>query len=287
MTAGITGIDHVVIAVNDLDRAEAAYRRLGFTLSPRATHSAAMGTANHTIMLEDDYFELLSVLTPTDRNARWREALSAGEGVVGLAAATPGALAARTAWVQAGLSPGDVVAFSRPVERPGGIKTEARFEIVSLPKETLLGIGLFACAQLARNAVWLPELVVHPNTAMAIRKLTVSVPDPLDASGPWVRAFPGSAALPIDGGICIKPGGRHAIDLLDPSTTARRYGLAKPLERARAVGLDFTVATVDACRTALAQGGATFASDGDRTVIGADQACGVVITLLPASLPVT
>jgi hypothetical protein len=284
MTAGITGIDHVVIAVNDLDRAVAAYRRLGFTLSPRATHSAAMGTANHTIMLEDDYFELLAVLTPTDRNARWRDALAQGEGVVGLAAATPGALAARTAWLEAGLSPGDLVAFSRPVERPGGIKTEARFEIVSLPKETLPGIGLFACAQLTRNAVWLPELVVHPNTAMAIRKLTVSVPDPLDAGRTWVRAFPGSTAAPIDGGIRIGPG-RHAIDLLDPSTAARRYRLAKPPDRAKPVGLDFAVSSVDACRAALAQGGAKLQIDGDVTVIGADQACGVVITLLPASSP--
>ncbi len=282
MTAAITGIDHVVIAVNDLDRAQAAYRRLGFTLSPRAMHSAAMGTANHTIMLEHDYFELLSVLTPTDRNARWREALADGEGVVGLAAATSGALAAHTAWLQAGLSPGDVVAFSRPVERPGGIKTEARFETVSLPKEALPGLGLFACAQLTRNAVWLPELVVHPNTAMAIRKLTVSVPDPLDASATWVRAFPGSTAAPIDGGICIRPG-RHAIDLLDPPTAARRYRLAKPFDRVRAVGLDFAVRTVDACRAALAQGGATLEIDGNLTVIGADQACGVVITLLPAS----
>src|SRR5258708_36315876 len=137
MTAAIMGIDHVVIAVNDLDRAAAAYRRLGFTLSPRAMHSAAMGTANHTIMLEDDYFELLSVLTPTDRNARWREALADGEGVVGLAAATSGALAAHTAWLQAGLSAGDLVAFSRPVERPGRIHTGARFEAVSLPKRGL------------------------------------------------------------------------------------------------------------------------------------------------------
>jgi glyoxalase-like protein len=210
--------------------------------------------------------------------------LTEGEGIVGVAASTPGALAARTAWLQAGLSPGDVVAFSRPVERPGGIKTEARFEIVSLPKETLPGLGLFACAQLTRDAVWLPELVVHANTAMAIRKLTVSVPDPREASGTWMRAFPASTAVPIDGGIRIRPG-RHEIDLLDPSIAARRYRLAKPLEKARAVGLDFSVGSVGACRAALAQGGANFASDGERTVIGADQTCGVVITLLPAGSP--
>src|SRR5258706_13167416 len=120
MTGAITGIDHIVIGANDLDGAEAAYRRLGFTVSPRALHSAAMGTANHTIMLEQDYFELLAVLAPTDRNVRWREALAQGEGVVGLAAATPGAAAARAAWLQTGLSPGDIVGFSRPVYRPAG-----------------------------------------------------------------------------------------------------------------------------------------------------------------------
>src|ERR1700730_8694281 len=143
MTAAITGVDHVVIAVADLDGAEATYRRLGFTLSPRARHSAAMGTANHTIMLEHDYFELLAVLTPTDRNGRWREALSRGEGVVGVAAATPSAAAAREAWRVAGFDPGEVVAFSRPVGRPGGIRTEARFETVSLPTETLPALSLF------------------------------------------------------------------------------------------------------------------------------------------------
>jgi hypothetical protein len=61
------GCDGFVLAAGTPVDAEArgavaaAYRRLGFTLSPRATHSAAMGTANHTIMLENDYFELLSV----------------------------------------------------------------------------------------------------------------------------------------------------------------------------------------------------------------------------------
>src|SRR6185437_7421303 len=139
MTAGITGIDHIIIGVADLDRAAAAYRRLGFTLSPRGLHSAAMGTANHTVMLERDYFELLAVLAPTALNASWRDALAEGEGVIGLAAATPGAAAARSAWLAAGLSPGEPVAFSRPVERPAGGTTEARFEILSLPSGSLPG----------------------------------------------------------------------------------------------------------------------------------------------------
>jgi catechol 2,3-dioxygenase-like lactoylglutathione lyase family enzyme len=31
-------IDHVVLAVRDLDRAAARYEQLGFTLTPRASH---------------------------------------------------------------------------------------------------------------------------------------------------------------------------------------------------------------------------------------------------------
>jgi len=280
MASALSGLDHVVIAVADLDRAEAQYRRLGFTLSPRALHSAAMGTANHTIMLARDYFELLAVRQPTDRNLRWREALEAGEGLAGLAVATPGAAAAREAWREAGLSPGDVVAFSRPVERPGGRRTEARFEVVSLPKETMPGVSLFACAHLTREAVWLPELMAHPNTAEAIRKFAVSLPDPEAASGLWTRALPGATAMRIEGGIGLSLGD-HAIDLLDPATAARRYRLAQPAGTARMIALDFAVRDAGACRAALAQGGVPAEVDGDTTLIRADHACGVVITMSP------
>jgi catechol 2,3-dioxygenase-like lactoylglutathione lyase family enzyme len=285
MRNAISGLDHVVIAVTDLDRAEAIFRRLGFTLSPRALHSAAMGTANHTIMLAQDYFELLAVLAPTDRNGRWREALDAGEGLAGLAVATPGAAAAREAWLRAGLKPSDIVAFSRAVERPGGRRMEARFEITSLPKETLPGVSLFACAQLTRDAVWLPELMVHPNTAEAIRKVTVSLPDPVAASALWRRALPGAISMPIEGGVTLRLG-NHAIDLLDPPSAAQRYRLERPIEAERMVALDFAVGNIAACRAALAQGGVPMKLNGDTTLVREEHACGVVVTMSPAGAPV-
>ena len=66
MPAGtILGLDHAVVTVRDLDGAAEAWRRLGFTVSPRGTHSAHLGTGNYTIMLDPDYIELLGVLTPT------------------------------------------------------------------------------------------------------------------------------------------------------------------------------------------------------------------------------
>jgi catechol 2,3-dioxygenase-like lactoylglutathione lyase family enzyme len=280
----ISGIDHLLIVVRDLDRAAASYRRLGFTLSPRAVHSAHMGTANHTIMLERDYFELLGVLAPTEANARWRRALAEGEGLAGLAAATPSAIAAGAAWRDAGFAVSDVLAFSRAVERAGGMRMEARFEVVTLPAESVPAMSIFACAQLTRDAVWLPELLEHPNTARAIRKLAIAAPDPLAAAESWSRALPGSIRVPIGGGARIRIGSQ-LLDLLDPATAARRYRLASGFERARACAIEFEVTDIDACRKVLQKGGLSPQQHGDLTFVGSEDAHGVVIAFLPAGMP--
>ena len=68
--------------VKDLDKAAENYKRLGFTVSPRGTHSAHMGSGNYTIMFDPDYMELLGVLTPTEHNAPARANLEKnGEGI--------------------------------------------------------------------------------------------------------------------------------------------------------------------------------------------------------------
>src|SRR5215470_482095 len=75
----ILGVDHVVVVVRDLDAAAAQWRKLGFTLSPRGTHSPQMGTANYTIMFGEDYLELIGVLAATEHNKPTRELLARRE----------------------------------------------------------------------------------------------------------------------------------------------------------------------------------------------------------------
>ncbi len=123
----IVGLDHVVILVRDLDHASAAWRRLGFTVAPRGTHSAHLGTANHTIMLGADYIELIAVVRETPRNAPSRALLEQrGEGLERIALTTIDAAAGVEeirALGHAGLGPID---FGRPVTLPDGRQTEAR-----------------------------------------------------------------------------------------------------------------------------------------------------------------
>ena len=81
MIHGLTGVDHTAVLVRDLDHARDAWAALGFVLSPRGVHSAARGTANHTIMLGPDYIELVGVVAPTEHNAPSRAFLMEGEGI--------------------------------------------------------------------------------------------------------------------------------------------------------------------------------------------------------------
>ena len=51
MHRSISGVDHAVALVRDLDAARARYERLGFTVAPRGIHPPELGTGNHTVML--------------------------------------------------------------------------------------------------------------------------------------------------------------------------------------------------------------------------------------------
>ncbi len=58
----LTRLDHAVIAVRDLDRSTAAFRRLGFDAQPGGAHPA-MGTANLAVRLDDERFTMTSAPT--------------------------------------------------------------------------------------------------------------------------------------------------------------------------------------------------------------------------------
>jgi hypothetical protein len=58
-TLPVPTIDHVVVNVRDrLDQGAQAYRRLGFTLTPRGYHS--LGSMNHLAIFGTDYLELIA-----------------------------------------------------------------------------------------------------------------------------------------------------------------------------------------------------------------------------------
>ena len=121
MTHPVSGVDHAFLLTDALEEAAVAWRAMGFTLSPRGLHSAAKGTANHTVMFERDYFELLGVVADTPDNAPRRELLArGGPGLHAVACRVEDARGAQGALAELGIATRDLGEFSRPVDLPDG-----------------------------------------------------------------------------------------------------------------------------------------------------------------------
>src|SRR5215471_3993118 len=79
MKRAVRGLDHVVVMVDGIDAAEAAYEKLGFQVQPRGFHRK-LGTANHLMIFDTDYFEILGIVEDTLFNAERRDWLKDGGG---------------------------------------------------------------------------------------------------------------------------------------------------------------------------------------------------------------
>ncbi len=76
----LTGLDHIIIGVKDLDAATEIFRdKLGLTPSGGGVHATG-GTANRIIVIGDTYLELIAVRTPSEAQASIVERLAKGEG---------------------------------------------------------------------------------------------------------------------------------------------------------------------------------------------------------------
>jgi hypothetical protein len=228
----IVGLDHVVVLVRDLDRAAEGWRRLGFTLAPRGTHSAHMGTGNHTMMLGPDYLELIGVLTDTPHNAPSRALLERrGDGIERAALTTTDAAAGVEEIRARGLDGIGPIDFGRPVTLPNGSQTEARFRVFKWPlTEAPAGLRIFACQHLTRDAVWIPELQDHANGAKRIARVEIVSSNPQRDAEHMARLLDRQVQPESDGAKRVSSGGdRGAFVFMPHEALSRRYP-AVPLD---------------------------------------------------------
>jgi hypothetical protein len=222
----VVGIDHVVVMVEDLDSAADNWKRLGFTVSPRGTHSAKLGSGNYTIMFGDDYVELLGIVTATKHNAPSRTFLAErGGGIERIAFTTTDAAAGAAELRDVGMEAIGPIDFGRPVQLPGGGEDEARFSIFEWPpEETPANVRIFACQHHTRDTVWIPQLQRHANTAQAIQRVISTSPRPESDARHMVRLIDSEQYSEPDGSIVVASGSRRAeIMFLARDALAQQY----------------------------------------------------------------
>lgn len=220
----IVGLDHVVVAVRNLDAAQAAWKRLGFTVSPRGTHSAQLGSGNHTIVFGEDYIELLGILNETEHNQLTVAFLKDREGVERIAFTTDDAAAGVAELKARGLGGAGPLSFGRPVDLPDGGRSEAKFTIFTWPpNEAPAGLRIFACQHLTRDTVWIPELQKHANGAQRLVRVEIVAHAPKHAAAQLSRLID-EPIQPLGGGFRVASGDRRAVfEFYDAAAFARRY----------------------------------------------------------------
>jgi len=226
MTRAVKGLDHVVVMVDGIDAAEAAYRRLGFQVQPRGFHRK-LGTANHLMIFDKDYFEILGIVEDTTFNAERREWLKDGGGLANVALATDGADLAFDAFKATGLQPDAPLFFDRAVEVAG--KTEhAQFRTVRIPKTHMPVVGFFVCEHLTPQFVYRAEWARHPNGARGILGVTVISDEPHKWVGELEKYF-GAGSARRDGDDLVVDTGTQPIHYLTRASYSRRYPGVTPV----------------------------------------------------------
>ncbi|MEI5665437.1 VOC family protein [Bosea sp. CCNWLW174] len=277
----ILGLDHVVVTVRDLDASARQWQSLGFTVSPRGTHSPILGSGNYTIMFGDDYVELLGILAETEHNKPTRDFLKEREGIERAAFTTDDAAAGADELKSRGLEALGPVHFGRPVDLPNGGKGEAKFNVFRWPLDENPGsLRIFACQHLTRETVWIPELQSHANGASRIIRVEVLADDPKAAAEHLSRLIDEPVKQQDDGWLVPSGGKRADFLFYDAAGLAKRYPDAVRVGAGPGGAVAIVLASSDLDGAAKALGSVGF-RHGAAVSVPAASANGLIVSFLP------
>ena len=271
MKQPVKGLDHVVVMVDGIDAAEAAYTKLGFQVQPRGFHKK-LGTANHLMIFDTDYFEILGIVEDTEFNAERREWLKAGGGLANVALATDGADLAFEAFKAAGLNPDEPLSFDRAVEIDGKAEL-AKFRTVRVPKTNMPVVGFFVCDHLTPQFVYRPEWARHPNGARGILGVTVIAEQPAKWA-PELEKYFGKDSTKRQGEGLVANTGTQPIHYLSRKDYLARYPGITPVRPGdHPALLSIRVEDLAACEALLQKNGVEFLKpDSGRLIVPPSEA---------------
>jgi catechol 2,3-dioxygenase-like lactoylglutathione lyase family enzyme len=215
MPHNLTGLDHTLIGVADLEQSRTNFEKLGFTLTPRGSH-IGWGTANYCIMFDDDYIELLGVVDPNkETNGLDQKLVDRGEGMLGFALATDDPEQTVASLNQSDLGPAKLYDLKRKLELPEG-DVIPEFKLVRFPIEGLPVGGMFICHHLTPELIRAPEWGQHANGVQYVQSIVVLVDDPKAHKDHYTKLCGSINVTVTDATVTVRIGKLNVIFVAEP-----------------------------------------------------------------------
>jgi len=247
MTSG-RPLDHLVLAVHDLEAAGAFYQRLGFLVGARNRHP--WGTENRIVQFPGAFLELITVgegaaIDPHQSDtfsfgAFVRDYLGKREGFAMLVLASEDARADKATFDKAGIGGFKPFDFARTAKKPDGSEVEVSFSLAFARDPLAPQCGFFVCQQHRPENFWNPVMQVHPNGATALAGVTMVAADPADHAE-FLSAFTGIRAFSATSAGLRFETPRGVVECLSDAAFAFEFGLAAIGEGPRLAAFTITV----------------------------------------------
>lgn len=226
-------LDHLVLAIHDLDAAGAFYQRLGFLVGTRNRHP--WGTENRIVQFDGAFLELITVgegadIAPHQQGvfsfgAFVRDYLGAREGFAMLVLASNDARADKSAFDKAGIGGFAPFDFARKAKKPDGSEVEVSFSLAFARDPLAPHCGFFVCEQHRPENFWNKAMQAHPNGASALAGVTMVAADPADHAE-FLSAFTGIRAFSATSAGLRFDTPRGVIECLSDAAFAYDFGVA-------------------------------------------------------------
>lgn len=286
------GIDHLVIAVDDLTAARDRYARLGFSTTPLGRQP--WGTGNHLLQFPRNFIELVGVINPAELvpmsdghfsfSAHNDQFLRRREGMSMLVLSSDDARADADEWRARELHVYEPFHWSRQATLPDGSESTVAFTLTFVTHPLMPEIAFFSCQQHNPEAFWKPEYQQHENGAMAVSAVTLVDDEPARHKA-FFSSLLGSVDVDESSDALSIRCARGVIHLQSPQRFAARYPGARSATVAEGTALRAaTLAVSDLNRVArcLEGNGVDYTRSDSSIQLSDRQCCGVVLEFVQA-----
>lgn len=286
-------LDHVGVAVPDLEAGRRAFARLGFQLTPRSLHQGSLtpggpiqpwGSGNHCAMFEWGYLEVIG-LTDPGLPSSVKDLVARHTGLHILALGCTDAKRAYDTLAAAGAPVEPVRALERDAAfgPDEGETRRARFRNLYVDRKAHPEARILFIEHDTPEVLWQPHLLAQPNGVIGLDSVTFAAEDPAPVTRRLASLLQREPA-PLEGGAEIALG-RGTIRVLDAKAWGRLSGEAASVPLPAMVGATFRVASAAQAQAAFDKAGVAYrtlpAAAGKSTlVVPAREACGATLTFI-------